>query len=464
MTINNSCSYVMAAASSFRQHAWTVVRDNPEYMDAAAVQSFLSATVNKILISFGKGIRQGFPIDHKVPWRFQKFFDKILNCGYMSDCEMTLDSGGFQLQTPGYFNHPDETENLMNLYHEFLLEHHEGKIDYAFLLDCAPGANYCLYNSWEEIKKWNKLSYEQAGKLPKALRDKMLYIHHFRTPKINEIWKELLFDMDLAAPFKNFATGGLVSFANSSQSFPVVLYTIPLIHLIHYAKQRGLKEFRFHCLGASEFKDQVMHKFFEKHIKKVYDININITYDSSTIFRLMAYSRRIYIPDWENMQLFKTSLRSEDLQRRFRDWGTVEEIFYNTINEICPPHGIKKLILGEDSLYENNRMTRISYMYGIFYMLHLYKEIDDFAIKIADSLYPIYESGDIETFSFELEKVFIGLNNARKSKRTASRALSIANSLDALNNLDMEYADYLVNRYMGADENKELNGEVVWEI
>ncbi len=462
ITSNNQCSYVMAAASSFRQHAWTVVRDNPEYMTAEAIDSFLSATVNKILISFGMGIRKDFPIDHKVPWRFKKFFDKIFNCGYMNNCEFTLDSGGFQLQTPGFFKDQKETGSFIDLYYDFIAEHHAGKIDYAFMLDPAPGAHYCLYDSWKQIEDWNHISYAKAATLPSDLRDKMLYIHHFRTPNINRIWKRMLFDMDMAAPFKNFATGGLVSFANSSQTFPVVLYVVPLIHLITYAKTRGLKKFRFHCLGASEFKDQVMHKLFEMHVKKIYDIDLEITYDSSTIFRLMAHSRRIYIPDWDRTQLWKTSLRSVDLQRRFRDWGTIEEIFYRNVNKACKPHGIKEFVLGEDNLYENNRLTRVAYMYGIFYMLQLYKDVDDFAIEFAKEIYPIYESGDIKKFDYELEKVFIGFNSARKSKRTTSRTTSIATSLDALTALDMDYADYLVDRYMGPDENKELNGEALW--
>lgn len=454
--ITNPSNFCCAALPSICQHAQGVFKAFPDYMSNETLGKFFDNNVNKFLTSYGLGIAKGKKIDERVTTRYKKIFDNFKSQKYLANAEITVDSGGFQLQTPGYGS-KEETSILIDLYYDFLQNHQEG-IDYAFNLDIAPGASSCLYDSWNEIEYYNELSCEKAGSLPKEIRDKILYIHHFRTPAINKIWKDMLFNKHLADPFKNFATGGLVSFSNSAQLFPIALYVVPMIHILLYAKDRELNKFRWHTLGSSEFKDIVFHKFAEYHIKKVHNIDVEITYDSSTIFKVLAMSRFVYIPNWEYSQLWKMTIREADLHRFFKEWGTHEEVFYRFVNEATVPYGMKELKKEESPLYVDGRLTRVSYMYGILHLLKLFADVDRFCVELVKKLYPIYENGDIHTFDREIEKIMIGFNDGKISRRLNSRTISIANSLDALTNLDIQYCDYLVDRYMSADECSILSG------
>lgn len=466
----NPCPYVMAALPSYRQHCDGLMSQHPEHVSAQAVKNFQNANVNKFLSSYGLGMVKGKPIDDKVTERYKRVFDKFTNREYLSDAEITLDSGGFQLQV-GYGT-KDETDTLIELYHNFIRAEGD-KIDYAFTLDLAPGATTCLYDTWGEMESYNHKSYGASAALPDELRKKMLYIHHFRTPKINEIWKRMLFDMGMADNFENFATGGLVSFSNSSQQFPVILYVVPLIHILHYAKERGLKKFRFHVLGASEYKDQIAHEFFRHHIKKIHDIDIEITYDSSTIFKVLAMSRFIYVPDWQHQQLWKMTIREDLLDTNFKNYGkTHSQLFYELTNKACTPYGMQPINPIDDPLYyldpqgktchrndaPKTVLSRIGYMYGIWHMLGMFKQVHDLGSNLVQELYPIYESGDRVEFDSRIEDCMIGFNNGKISKRISARTVSIANSLDALTELDIDYADHLVERYMGNDECPSLTG------
>lgn len=467
----NPCPYVMAALPSYRQHCDGLMSQHPEHVSADNVRNFQNNNVNKFLSSYGLGMVKGKPLDDNVTKRYKRVFDKFTNSKYMTDAEITLDSGGFQLQV-GYGT-KEETDTLIELYHNFIRAEGD-KIDYAFTLDLAPGATTCLYDSWSEMEAYNHKSYQASADLPEELRKKMLYIHHFRTPKINEIWKRMLFDMNMADSFDNFATGGLVSFSNSSQQFPVILYVVPLIQILRYALDRGLKKFRFHVLGASEYKDQIAHEFFKRHIKKIHDIDIEITYDSSTIFKVLAMSRFIYVPDWNHNQLWKMNIREDELDKNFKNWGkSHSRLFYELANKACTPYGMTPINSIDDPLYyldpqgktchrtdaPKTVLSRIGYMYGIWHMLSMFKQVHNRCVSMVDNLYPIYESGDIVEFDRQIENCMIGFNNGKISKRISSRTVSIANSLNALTELDLDYADHLVERYMGNDECPQLTGE-----
>ena len=458
-------SYVMAAMPSYRSHVQVALNDHPDYITSGNIAEFQNQNVNKFLSSVGLGMVKGKPLDYSVIERYKKAaFNKFMKAPFMRNAEITIDSGGFQLQT-GYGTKEDIIP-FIDVYHEFL-KNDGDKIDYAFTLDLAPGQSDCLFDDFAEMEKFNNISYQKSAELPEEIRKKMLYIHHFRTPQLTKIWKRMLFENDLAKDFSNFATGGLVSNANAGQQFPVTLYVVPLIHILIHAKQRELKKFRFHVLGASECKDVITHKFIEKHIKEVHDIEVEITYDSSTVFKVLAMSRFIYAPNLEQNQLFKLSIKEEDLHRQFKNWNlTNEELYYKYANLACGPCGMKEINKKDNPIYvyseeiKGNRLSRMNYVYGILHMLKTFKDIDQYGKQMAEQHYPLYSSGNINDFDLEIEKLMIGLNDGKNSKRLGSRTTSMANSLDALTHLDMDYADHLVERFMGADECPALTGMV----
>lgn len=471
----NDCRFCCASLPSVRKHIELLLKRHPGYANADIIKNFFKTTVNKYLSSYGLGLARGKSVDENVTKRYLKKFDEFVNQDFLEDIEITIDSGGFQVQM-GYIDKSD-TSKLIQLYYDFLLKYWE-KYHYAFLLDIAPGPTSSIYSSWEEIERYNIESYRRAALLPPHVRRKIEYIHHFRTPKINKIWKKLLFEEKLADPFENFATGGLVSFAGAAKNSPIILYVIPLVSILVYAKSRGLKRFRFHVLGCSDFKDIVFHKFAEHHIKKVHDIDIQITYDSSSVFKILALSRFTYFFDKQEKCIWKLYLREDDMERSFKGRGKVEDVFFRLLNEELSPYGFRELVPGVDRIYTGKNLdkdkspftascnkggnfTHIAYTYGLLHLLKLFSEIDSYAKEIVSELYPLYESISTENslnndFDSEINRIMVKLNNGKISKTTDSRTASLYNSLKILTNLDIDYCDMLVDKYMSADECQSL--------
>lgn len=435
-------------------------------MDDENINKFMLSECNKYLSSVGMALKKNKPINNKVFERYQQVFDSFKTLGYTQGVEILIDSAGYQFQT-GQIKKND-CNKFVDYYHEFLTKNVE-KVDYAFLFDPVPGASKSIVNSYSEMVKLNKMSYEKACELPEELRDKLLYIHHFRTPKIYKMYRSFLEEYKYPEYFKNFSTGGLVSFSRGSGSNPpIILYTIPLVDILTHVKERGLKSFRWHILGSTEWKDILVHKFVEHHIKKVYNIDIEITYDSSTIFQTLARGRYLYVPDMENQSVWKMSLRSDSLKMKFRDKGTAETYLYKLYNDMAREYGFKILDPITDPIYvdceidehtgltKGGRMSKIMYNYGIFSLLRLFNLIETWSKDIVDMLYPLYESGHIDEFNKSIENIMLKFNNGKLSNTIYQRTSSVYNSLELLRSLDKDYCEYIVNKYMYMDEPSEL--------
>lgn len=453
-------SFVCAALPSVIQHVSTMDKYHPGYMEYDKINSFMLGECNKYLSSVGVAINKGKPIDNNIFKRYQKMFDGFLSKPFMKDIEIIIDSAGFQFQT-GLIPTGD-VPKFVKMYHEFL-EKNVDNFKFAFLFDPVPGATQSIVKSYEQMEELNVLSFEEASKLSQEVRDKMLYIHHFRTPKINELYKKMMFELNLSDNFTNFATGGLVAFSRSGVGNPpCVMYVVPLVSILTKAIERGLKKFRFHVLGATEFKDILFHKFIEHHVKKLYDIELEITYDSSTIFKTLMMGRYLYVPDPIDYTIWKMSLRSDALHMDFRNRGTAEDYFYTLLNEMSESYGFKNLSQKNEPIYEiidgKQRITRIMYTYGIFFILKLFNLCGIWCSDIVSKLYPLYESGQIYEFDNSIEKQLFKFNNGKMTKVIKSRTSTFYNSLKMLENLDLEYCDHLIDSYMSCDEPEELQG------
>ena len=201
--------FVAAGLPAIRQHLKTVLKNQPEYLTESGLNKFLLDNCNKVLSSVGIALEKKKLDDPNVFKRYQKAFDRFKNTEFLNDCELILDSAGYQYQCgliPKHF-----VKDFIDMYHQFLVDN-DNRYSYAFLFDPVPGATKSVVESYKEMEDLNLLSYNKAAKLPESVRKKILYIHHFRTPKINKLYKELLFEHKLADNFENFSTGGLVSF------------------------------------------------------------------------------------------------------------------------------------------------------------------------------------------------------------------------------------------------------------
>ncbi len=470
-------NFVCAALPSVSQHIDGVLKYDPGYLNNETINNFFQCEVNKFLSSVGVCLeKKQAPLSDKLFTRYSKVLNSFHDKKYLKNCEIILDSAGYQYQQ-GYIRKED-TKKFIDGYYNFL-EEHKNLYSYAFTFDAAPGSQICVMDSFEEMDEFNRYSYRRANELSNEVKSKIIYIHHFRTPKINTMFKKLLED-GYADSFQNFSTGGLVSFGRGS--FPVIMYIIPIMAIIKHAKSRNLKKFRFHVLGGSEWKDILAHKFFQYHIKNVHDIDIEITYDSSTIFKTLMMGRYVYVPNEEEKKIWKMSLRSELLEYKRSDIhqqggknsGTY---IYELFNKMSDEYNFKCLNPTDNPIYINDdgssaidsnngikiqdvssRISRLHYTYGMFMILQVFNSVDRWCDEYIKELYPLYLENKIDQFNNRLTDIMINFSDGKLSKITESRINAIRKSLDALTDLDLNYADQLVNINFSNDESPKLTG------
>lgn len=451
--------FVAAGLPSIRQHLKTILKNQPDYFTHEGLNNFLLHNCNKVLSSVGTALKKEKLDDITIFRRYQRIFDRFKETGFLNNCELMIDSAGFQYQCgliPRHF-----VETFVNMYHDFL-ERNVGRYSYAFLFDPVPGATQSVVKSYDEMEKLNVMSYEKASKLSPEVKKSILYIHHFRTPKINKLYKKLLFDYKFADHFENFSTGGLISFLGGSQGNPPCnMYVIPLISILKHVIERGLKKFRFHVLGDSDWKSIVFHKFVEHHIKKVHNIDIEITYDSTSIQKTFMMSRFLFVPIHEDRSIWKMKLKSDLLHMNWKNKGTVEDYYYKLMGDISKEYNFKKLEPEIDPIYNDGKITSITYAYAILQVLQLFRICDEWSKELVDIAYPIYENGQTLEFSKLIEDCLKRFNNGKVSNAIHIRTSALSNSLDMLTNLDIDYADYLIERHMSIDEARSLKNSFI---
>jgi len=77
--------------------------------------------------------------------------------------------------------------------------------------------------------------------------------------------------------------------------------------------------------------------------------------------------------------------------------------------------------------------------------------------KRVEEIFPIYESGDTSAFFESCLEVTRTLNQGKLTKKQGTKAHSIANSLDMIKNLDEDYCEFLVKKYLSKDEFVDLD-------
>ena len=495
----NNHNFVCAALPSVVQHCGMAMREYPEYLNDASINAFMLDNCNKYLSSIGvvipklpksqaqiaKVLKRG-RMTMDVVNKYVKILDGFDNCKYLDNTERIIDSGGFSIQQPEYFDR-SELSMFTELYNKEFLKNHYDRFTYAFLLDMAPGSVNCPFTSFDDLEVLANESYKQASELPEAARKKLIYIHHFRTPKINDIYTKML--PLYGDKFCNFATGGLVSFARTGDVPPMIMYVIPLLKIVDHARKVGLKSFRFHVLGGSEWKEILGHKFLERHIKELFDIDVQITFDSSTLFKTLCMGRYTFNVNKETKRISKLSLRSNLKNSRsgvpktnYITSKTNEEIFCDLVNEAVVPYGMKALDLSETSLYDGyetpelgvtnedlaptGRLSKIAYMYGMFQLLKVFRTVEDWSVEFVDETYEMFLHKEFQKDQVLLKKVedIMVMFNGGESvgKNIQLKTLSIRNSLDLMTQMKedpkktLKICDELISRYMAKDECKKL--------
>ncbi len=416
------------------------------------VSDFLGRTCHGFLHSFGQNFTGKKKYDKYVE-KEAGLYTECRDFGFFDNSMFIADSGGFQASV-GRIN-PDETRLLIDLYHEFLTNHHD-VFDRAFILDLPPGPGCKLFNSYDDIHSMNMETYNLAKNLPQAARDKIIYIHHFRTPKLWDIYTDILRTDGMFESFQHFGTGGIVANMASDTAIPCIIYVIPMIPLLKEAIKHNRSELRFHILGGANFRDILFYEMFKKVVQQEHGIELEISYDSSGLFKGLMIGRFIHMIN-ERGVIRKVDIRTKNLNMRFAGNKKVIDIYRELITNLAIKY--KFAPINTNAIYDDNTGTFFEdiKIYSMFYMLRTYAEVQQMLKNLTDELYPLYEDGQLEEFSTQTELITRSINGGKITKKQKAKSHSLIKSLDMLKTLDEDYCKYIVNKHLAKDEFMDLD-------
>jgi len=472
--METASNYVVAGVDTFVQLMSRFIdKSGGEYFDDGKLNDMLHQTVNKYLLSFGTGLSyKTKKLPKKLEEKFMSVVDFVRNRPLMKDVKLYWDSGGFQVAN-GALNTSD-MPGFMDMYYNTIAQN-PNKFEQAFILDMPPGpGSVNIFKSYDQVEEINRMSYQKCIQMvPPDIRKKVIYIHHFRTPSLFKTWNKFLFEEDLADGYEYFGTGGIVANMSSDITIPIIIYTLPLSSIVLYAKQKGIQQFKFHVLGGANFIDVFYHQLFSHHIKQFHNIDVEITYDSSAIFKGLAIGRFVHVLNEFN-HLVKMDLRSKNLGKTFNQ-GTVSEQVYHLMEQLTKKYDYKLLKEGVDHIYDPATKTlgTAMHMYLICYVLDMYKIMEEISKQQAKDIYPYYlelrdeyRSKEISpglvfgenSFDMKCNEITKFINQGKNTKKQEKKFPAIFTSLRCLEELDIEYNEKLVEKNLTKDDISTLGG------
>lgn len=414
--------------------------------DRKDISKFLSSTCSGFLHSYGQAF-SGKKCHKNYNESEAKLLRKCRNTEFFSDSSILIDSGGFQVSIGKLEKH--ETELLIEQYHNFLVDYSD-VYEKAFVLDLPPGPDCKIFNTFKDVYDMNLRTYSLAASLPENIKNKMIYIHHFRTPKLWRIFKKIMKDNDLFKEFNYHATGGIVANASGDISIPCIIYIFPLIPLLNECKRLNRNVLNFHILGGANFRDILFYEIFQLHILKKHNIKVNFTYDSSGLFKGLMIGRFLHVNN--NQSIIKMDIRSANLENRFIGNLQVVDKYRQILHDLASRYNFKKIKINNVYDLKTNTFFEEVKVYTMLYMLDQFAVIQDMLKEASKNIYSLYESEDEEGFIKGVSKITQYLNSGKLTKKQKAKSNSILNSLNMLTDLDENYCLYLIDKLLYKDE------------
>ena len=167
----------------------------------------------------------------------------------------------------------------------------------------------------------------------------------------------------------------------------------------------------------------------------------------------------------ENGNLVKMDLRSANLHLQF-DKSTIYDKTYMLLNAMADKYGFTKLDPEIDPIYDpeprgtskNVTFNRSVHMYLMAHILNTYRQMEILSDQVVSSIYPLYENGEIELFDQACIDFTRKLNQGKCTRKQKAKTYSLYKSLKLLQELDEEYNEYLVNKFMQSGEVSGMDG------
>lgn len=410
------------------------------------LSQYFNSTITGFLHSYGEdyAIRKNLKTYGKSQ---MKMIKRFLDTGLFKDIDVYLDSGGYQISTGKLDRYYSEA--LLENYYDFVVEAND-LFDHSFILDVSPGQNCVMFDCFEDVYEKNLQSYQEATQLPEEIRSKMIYVHHFRTPKLSQIYNRILYDHEMYQYFNHFACGGIVSNMASDLKIPCLVYILPLIPLLKETVRHGRNYLNFHILGGASYRDVLFYELFKEVVRRYHNIELKITYDSSGIFRQIFVARYIHaIDDLGNIN--KMNIKSDNLHRNFYDNVTIQEVLNQNLNKMAREFNFREIDI-MNGIYDEKTMHEDVKVYTMLYIFSLYSELTTNFRRWAVDVLDTYESGDQETFTDKCLEQTVRAAQGRYSSKVRYKTYSIGRSIDMLRDLDEDQCNHLIKKYLAPDE------------
>ena len=418
------------------------------------ISDFLGAICSGFLHSYGQNFA-GKKRYKNYNKNEENVYNKCRSWGFFNSSNLIIDSGGFQISV-GRLTRA-ESDLLGKMYYEWIENHHH-VIERAFILDIPPGPNCEIFKTFKDVYDLNLESYNRAKELPDDVREKMIYIHHFRTPQLWNLYTKILREDNMFGSFQHHGTGGIVANMSSDMVIPCIIYVLPIIPLLNEAKKCGRDYLDFHILGGANFRDVTFYELFRKVVLEKHNIKLNITYDSSGLFKSLMIGRYLWV-DHPDGYIQKMDLRTPNINNMFSKTIRVNEQLQIVLDNFADKMNFKKIKVGEIYDPKTGTFYEDVKVYSMLYMLWQWAEVQERSRKIADEIYPLYSSGETEEFTNKCAKLTRNLNSGKMTKKGVKKASSVSRSLDMLAQLDEDYCKFLVDKFLSKDEFNDLNDQ-----
>jgi len=424
---------------------WVSLKDLQDFLQQAGCTRYLH--------SFGQNFQEGkFDAHLRGEVKMLKVIRELYE-----GCTLIYDSGGYQISTNKLKR--NDLPRFMDLfYDEFIGENYED-LDKFFILDLPPGPGCEAFKDFNDLKQWNLESYLRAAALPQKIKDKCVYIHHFRTPKLWEVFTSIMRDNDLFNEFKFHGTGGLVANQATDTKISYIISVFPLVQLLKEAVKYKRTELDFHILGNATFKDILFYHLIEKHVFETHGITLKISFDSSGLYGEVMTGRTIRTIN-DDFVVSKIGLREAELDNRFigdKSFSNREKLS-EVINQMCektglkaPPEDIMMKVYYINEKDNKSQFHPIARLYIALFYLYSYSRTTDLSKPAADHLYGLYKN-DTEKFSKGLGELTRRANFGKLTRKQKLKTYGFDNTLDLITTLDEEKCFSLVRKFLGRDE------------
>jgi len=379
---------------------------------------FVKHFCDKGLVSFGSKVKE---VKSDYTTRFVKSEIEPIR-KYRNVLEVYLDSGGYQVSTGQI---PLSEIEKFTDHHINYMENYPTDFDYAFTLDIP---NNPLYTETLDLNR-NSLTKLYNSKVD---LDKMMFVNHFRTITVFEVWNKLLDEFEVDKKFRAFSIGGLVVAQANVKRLPFMFYIVGFLMLLARWLQNNTlpPKFKFHILGNSTFKDVLFFCLLAEHVKSKFGSEMIITYDSSNLFKRFQQARSFVYFDQDKELGYEISAKELELEYKNGTGLTNLEVMLKEFNTMAN-------VIGDNvdfsiPIYTNGKFSPQWSPYTL--LLDAYEQIkfDNYVKVKAKELYSLYLH-DSENFEKELTHVMSSISSKRWSKDILYRAKITKPSLELIN-------------------------------